>query len=111
VPATRHLLAAGQGVYLRGEGVLALDTGSGAELWSSAASGCGPLTLVDGLIHFADSGEPGRLVALDPHSGRTAWEVVGIRSCDAFTKIGSTGYIKTQDGIVHAIALGGRDRS
>ena len=43
-------------------------------------------------------------------TGHKAWEMPGILSCDAFTKVGSTGYIKTQDGTVHALAMGGPRR-
>ncbi|MEW6359832.1 MAG: PQQ-binding-like beta-propeller repeat protein [Planctomycetota bacterium] len=105
VPGVRCLLAAGERIYLRGRQILALDAQTGDTLWACSAEGCGPLTLIDGLIHFVDSGKPGRLVALEQRTGRKAWEVAGIRSCDAFAKVGDTGYIKTQDGIVHALAL------
>lgn len=101
----RHLLAGDHGVYLRGEDIQAFDIRTGQPRWRRAAGGCGPLTRVGGLIHFVDSTDPGRLVALDELTGTTAWEIAGIRSCDAFRRIGGTGYIKTHDGIVHAIAL------
>ena len=110
VPWARSLLAAKDAVYLRSGQILALDARDGKKLWACAAAGCGPLTLVDGRVHFVDAGEPGRLVALDQRTGHKAWEMPGILSCDAFTKVGSTGYIKTQDGTVHALAMGGPRR-
>jgi len=101
----RHLLAGEHAICLRGADIRAFDDRTGQPLWRRAAGGCGPLTRAGGLIHFVDSTKPGRLVALDERTGMTAWEIAGIRSCDAFRRIGRTGYIKTCDGIVHAIAL------
>jgi len=108
-PATgaHSLLAANNGVYLRGQAIVALDGRTGEPLWQRAASGCGPLTVIDGLIHFVDSASAGRLVALDPRTGRAAWEVPGVHSCDAFARIGDTGYIKMRDGTILALAFGG----
>lgn len=103
VPPTRSLLAAAQGVYLRGARVIALGSASGEPLWSRPAAGCGPLTLIDGRIHFVDAADEGRLIALDSATGTEAWEVPGIRSCGAFTKIGRTGYVRTRQGVLRAI--------
>jgi outer membrane protein assembly factor BamB len=111
VPGARSLLAAADGVYVRGQKVVALDGRTGEPRWARPASGCGPLTHTDGLIHFVDSANRGHLVALEGRTGRTVWEVGGILSCGPFVKVGSTGYIKTQDGVVHAFALRERDRS
>ena len=104
-PEARSLLASADEVYVRGQRIQALDGRTGKLLWARAAAGCSPLTQVDGLLHFVDTSEEGRLVALDPRTGTEAWGIAGIRSCDAFTRVGGTGYIKTQDGIVHALAL------
>ena len=108
VPRPRHLLAAGRRVYLRCDEVQALDEVSGRPVWTRRADGCGPLTCTDGLIRFVDTGEDGRLVAVDHRTGRTAWEMAGLRSCGAFVAAGDTGYVRTWDGVVHAIALGMR---
>jgi len=105
VPLPRHLLADGDRVYVRGPDVLALDESSGEAVWTCRADGCGPLTCEDGLIRFVDSGRDGRLVALYGRTGRTAWEIPGLKSCGAFLTVGDTGYVKTWDGVVHAIAL------
>jgi len=105
VPRPKHLLATAEGVYLRCEDVRALDESSGRPLWTCRADGCGPLTCTDGLIRFVDSGRDGRLVAVDRRTGRTAWEMTGLRSCGAFLASGDTGYVRTWDGVVHAIAL------
>lgn len=105
VPRPRHLLATAEGVYLRCEDVQALDEASGRPVWTCRADGCGPMTVTDGLIRFVDSGRDGRLVALDRRTGRTAWEMAGLRSCGAFVAAGDTGYVRTWDGVVHAIAL------
>lgn len=102
---TQHLLATGGGVYLRGDRIRAYDSRTGGMLWSQPASGCGPLTSEAGLIHFVDTSDDGRLLALDSGTGTKAWEIAGIRSCDAFRRVGGTGFIKTKDGIIHAIAL------
>ena len=105
VPGARSVVAVGDGVFVRGHQVVALDGRTGATRWQCAAEGCGPLTVVDGLLHYVDSARCGRLVALHPDTGRTAWQMRGVRSCDAFAKVGGTGYIKTNDGIVHALAF------
>jgi len=101
----QHLLASSDGVYLRGNGVLAYDGRTGGLLWSRDASGCGPMTDEQGLIHFVDTSADGRLLALDSRTGTKAWEIAGIRSCGAFRRIGGTGFIKTNDGVIHAIAI------
>jgi len=108
VPRPRHLLATADGVYLRCEDVQALDEASGEPVWTCRADGCGPMTYTDGLLRFVDSGRDGRLVAVDRRTGRTAWEMAGLRSCGAFVAAGDTGYVRTWDGVVHAIALGRR---
>jgi outer membrane protein assembly factor BamB len=102
---TQHMLASGSGVYLRGNGVGAYDGRTGEPLWSRPAGGCGPMTDEQGLIHFVDTIAEGRLLALDSRTGAKAWEIAGIRSCGAFSRIGSTGFIKTHDGVIHAIAI------
>ena len=106
LPGAQSLLATSDGVYMRGQAIIALDARTGQPLWQRAASGCGALTVIDGLIHFVDSAAAGRLVAVDPRTGQPAWEVQGIHSCDAFAKIGDTGYIKMRDGTMRALAFG-----
>ncbi len=105
VPKVQHLLAGDGILYVRNHGVHALDSATGAVLWTYAAAGCSPLSRENGLVYFADAAQRGRLVALDERTGAEAWEIASVRSCNAFTKIGSTGYIKTLDGVVHAFAL------
>ena len=104
-PEARFLLAAGGAVCLRGGPLTALDAATGAVLWTRRAEGCGPLSFFDGRIHYVDSGDSGRLAALDPLTGQAAWELSGYRSCDAFARVGGLGLIKTRDGVVHALAL------
>ena len=105
IPRPRHLLATEDVLYLRGPKVLALDAASGTPRWTRVAPGCSPMTADDGLLHLVDATDTGRLVALDRHTGREAWEILGIRSCDAFVRAGDVGLIKTADGVVHAFAL------
>jgi len=104
-PDVRHLLATPGAVVLRGQDVRAHDGRTGRTLWARPAEGCGPLTRDAGLVYCVDSGGNGRLLALEPATGRSAWEIAGIRSCDAFRRVGRTGYVKTHDGVIHAIAL------
>jgi outer membrane protein assembly factor BamB len=101
----QHLLSADGILYVRADGVVALDGRSGNPLWRYAAQGCGPMTRNEGLLHFADAREGGRLVAVNERTGEEAWLVAGLRSCNGFVRLGGTGYIKTLDGVVHAIAL------
>ena len=111
VPASGRLLVTEAGIYLRSRRIQAFDGETGEPRWSLPASGCGPLTLIDGLVYFVDSGGAGRLVAVEELTGKRRREIAGIRSCDAFTTVGQTGYIKTLDGTIHALALWRHDRS
>ena len=110
-PGALDLAVADDGVYLRGKEITAFDAATGAQIWSRTARGCGPLTLAGGTIHFADSSKAGALVALDRRTGKEEWSLAGVRSCDALNMLGSTGYVKTQDGVVHAIRLAAARRS
>lgn len=105
MPKVQHLLAGDGTLYVRNHGIHALDGATGAARWSYAATGCSPLSREYGLLYFTDAAQSGRLVALDERTGAEAWEIAHVRSCNGFTKVGSTGYIKTLDGVVHAFAL------
>ena len=100
-----HLLARRGRLFVRGpREVAALDGRTGAVLWRHEASGCGPLSVVGGMLCFVDSSGSGRLVAVDVERGSPVRSVSGIRSCDAVTSRGRVAYLKTNDGVVHAIA-------
>ena len=100
-----HLLTAGRTVCLRGRDIKAFDAGSGQILWTRRADGCGPLTKSGSLVQYVDSGDPGRIVAVDASTGTQGWQIAGVRSCDAFTRRGSTGFVKTRQGVLRAFAL------
>jgi outer membrane protein assembly factor BamB len=101
------LRAIGDMLYLRDQNVQALDRTTGQLLWTFPATGCNPVTYAEGLAYFVDSGNQGRLVALNEHTGCKVWELAGIRSCNAFIKVDSTGFVKTHDGVVYAIIFKG----
>lgn len=101
------LRAIGDMLYLRHQDVEALDRITGQLLWTFPATGCNPVTYAEGLAYFVDSGNQGRLVALNEHTGCKVWELAGIRSCNAFIKVDSTGFVKTHDGVVYAIIFKG----
>ena len=106
VEGGRHLLAHGDAVYVRGgDRVRAFDGATGDPTWARPATGCGPMTLHHGRLCYADTTDQGRLVAVDPATGAETWQIAGVRSCDGFLYAEGTGYFKTQDGIVHAIAM------
>lgn len=105
MPKVQHILAGDGILYVRNHGVHALDAAAGAARWTYAAAGCSPLSREHGMLYFTDAAQRGRLVALDERTGAEAWEIARVRSCNAFTKVGSTGYIKTLDGVVHAFTL------
>ena len=100
-----HLLTADHTVCLRGRDVRAFDVDTGQVLWTRQADGCGPLTRSGSLVHYVDSGDPGRIVAVNAHTGAQGWQIAGVRSCDAFTRIGMTGFVKTRRGVLRALAL------
>ncbi len=100
----RDLVAHGGRLLLRGpREVVALDARGGTRLWRYRASGCGPLSVFDGVVCFVDSSGAGRLVALDVAAGAEVGCIGGIRSCDGLTAVGRTAFLKTNDGVVHAI--------
>ncbi len=110
IVAASSLVATDDAVYLRSQRIKALDGLTGELLWTHAATGCGPLSVVDGMLHFVDTRHSGRLVALERRTGQLTQAIPGVLSCDAFARDGDTGLIKTQDGIVRAIALSRIDR-
>jgi outer membrane protein assembly factor BamB len=65
------------------------------------------VTYAEGLAYFVDSRDQGRLVALNRYTGSKVWELAGMKSCNAFIKTDGAGYVKTHDGVVHAIAFKG----
>ncbi len=106
VDGGRHLLAHSDAVYVRGgDGVRAFDGATGDPTWARPATGCGPMTLHHGRLCYADTADQGRLVAVDPTTGVETWHIAGVRSCDGFIYAEGVGYIKTQDGVVHALAM------
>jgi outer membrane protein assembly factor BamB len=102
-----HLYAIGNMLYLRNQNIQALDGTTGRLLWSCPATGCNPVTYAEGLAYFVDSSNQGCLVALNRHTGSKVWELGGMKSCNAFIKVDSTGFLKSQDGIIYAINLKG----
>jgi hypothetical protein len=102
-----HLYAIDDMLYLRDQNVQALDRTTGQLLWTYPATGCNPVTYAERLAYFVDARDQGRLVALDRYTGRRVWELAGMKSCNAFVKIDSTGYVKTHDGVVHAFVFKG----
>jgi len=105
VSRPRHLLADGSRLYVRGDRVLALDAATGATIWTREAEGCGPITAEGDLLRLVDTRGGGRLVALDRRDGRGILEIPGVRSCDAFVREGPRGFLKTNDGVVHALVF------
>ena len=100
-----NILARDGVVCLRGREVVGYDAANGGRQWSRRAEGCSPLTVSDGVVHFVDSTGDGRLVGVELASGRTAWEIDGVRSCDAFIRSNGIGYVKTRGGTLHAFGL------
>jgi len=102
-----HLNAIDDMLYLRNQNIQALDGITGRLLWSCQATGCNPVTYTDGLAYFVDSSSQGCLKALNRYTGSKVWELGGMKSCNAFIKVNSTGFLKSQDGIIYAINLKG----
>ena len=100
-----YLCIVGNRLYLRGQGVQALDMTSGESLWSFASTGCSPLTYAEGKIWFVDTTDKGHLVALYERTGRKTLDLTGIRSCNAFIELDGKGYVKTHDGVIHVLLL------
>ena len=107
VPQVSHLFAIDDMLYIRNQNIQALDGATGRLVWICPATGCNPVTYTEGLAYFVDSSSQGCLKALNRHTGSKVWELNGMKSCNSFIKINSTGFLKSQDGIVHAINLKG----
>ena len=107
VACAARLDAIGDVLYVRDQNVQALDGTTGQLLWTCPAEGCNPVTYAEDLAYFVDSSDQGTLVALDRYTGVKVWEMAGIKSCDTFIKIDSTGFLKTPDGVVHAFIFKG----
>jgi outer membrane protein assembly factor BamB len=107
VPRTSHLHACAESgqIYLRCQGVMALDQKSGTQRWQVQARGCGPITVCDGLVCFVDQSREGHLVAIHGGNGIMAWHVPGLHSGQAFLKAGNCGFLKTLDSTVLAFAF------
>jgi len=102
-----HLYAIDDTLYLRDQNIQALDGTTGRLLWTCPATGCNPVTYAEGMAYFVDSSNQGRLVALNRYTGSKVWELAGLKSCNAFIKVDSTGFIKSPDGVVYAIIFKG----
>lgn len=100
-----HLYVAGDKLYFRNGSVHTLDRLTGETLWTYASEGHGPITRANGRIYFIDSDEG--LIALYEQTGDKLWQLAGMCSCDAFVKIGSIGYIRTREGVIHKIIFKG----
>jgi outer membrane protein assembly factor BamB len=107
LPPVFHLLARSGRLYVRGEGVLALDAPSGRRLWTRQAQGCGPTTVAEPIVYFVDTADRGRLVAAGAHDGRDVWQVPGVQSCEPMVLAGGMGFLKSSDGVLRAMALAG----
>jgi outer membrane protein assembly factor BamB len=107
VDCTARLDAVGDVLYVRDQNIRALEGTTGRLLWTCPAEGCNPVTYAEGLAYFVDTSDKGKLVALDRYTGSRVWELVGIKSCDAFIKVNHTGFLKTPDGTVRALIFKG----
>ena len=107
VDCAARLDAIGDVLYVRDQNIQALEAATGRLLWACPAEGCNPVTYAGDLAYFVDSSDQGCLVALDRYTGARVWELAGIKSCDAFIKIGGTGFLKTLDGVVRAFVFQG----
>jgi outer membrane protein assembly factor BamB len=98
-----HLCAGGERLYVRSQHIQAFDVVNGREVWEYSAAGCGPVTYAQRRIYFIDTSRQGCLIALNESVGEKVWQWSGVASCNAFVRVGDLGYLKTNDGVVHAI--------
>ncbi len=105
VPRVTHISLDADNLYLRCQDVLALNQNTGAAVWRIEATGCSPVTESDDLVYFIDRRQRGSLIAIERNSGRVAWRMPGVYSCDAFVRTGRRGYLKTEDSVLLAFAL------
>lgn len=104
----KHLLAAGDRVFVRGGQVQALDAGTGQAIWSVPMGGCSPVTVAGDRVYVVEGRERNGIFALEKNTGERVWDRQLISSCSGFVVAGKMGYLNTQDGVLRAIALKGR---
>ena len=107
VDGAARLDAVGDVLYVRDQNIHAVDGSTGRLLWAHSAEGCNPVTYAEDLAYFVDASDQGRLVALDRYTGTRVWEMAGVKSCDAFIKVNGKGFLRTADGVVHALVFKG----
>jgi outer membrane protein assembly factor BamB len=105
VPRTTFVCADDDHVYLRSQGVTALDQKTGQRSWQVPGQGCGPITMCDDVVCFVDQTQEGHLVAIKRTDGSLAWHIPGLHSGQAFIMAGRRGFLKTRDSTVLAFAF------
>ena len=107
VDGAARLDAVGDVLYVRDQNIRAVDGSTGRLLWARPAEGCNPVTYAEDLAYFVDASDQGRLVALDRYTGTRVWEMAGVKSCDAFIRVNGKGFLRTPDGVIHALVFKG----
>lgn len=107
LPPISHLCMTQERLYVRSQNIQALDLASGDLLWNIPSAGCSPITYADGRIWFMDARDQGALISLDASSGSPVSALAGLRSCNALVDLNDRAFVKTHDGAVHVIHLGG----
>jgi len=100
----QHILFQDGMLFVRGQEVKAFDGTAGTPVWSMPASGCSPVTLANGRLYLM-AGIKGLLV-VDPATGAPLWHADTPASCSGLAVAGRMGYVRTRDGVLHAIQLG-----
>jgi outer membrane protein assembly factor BamB len=90
-------------LFVRGQALTAIDGRTGNQLWSLRADGCSPVTLADGKLYLMEGANG--VFAVDPATGATLWRNGDLASCSGLAVSGRMGYVRTTDGVLHAIRL------
>ncbi len=103
--APQHLLAAGAKFFVRGAGIQAFDALTGDLAWTAPVGGCSPIAADGGRIYVMEGIERRGAYALNADTGRPVWDKQPMSSCSGLVVLGQTGYLVTQDGELHAMAI------
>jgi len=94
-------------VYLRGHWVQALDAQTGDDVWSVAVGGCSPVTIAGDYVYVVGGMDHNGVFVYRADTGRQISAYPLLSSCHAFVVAGQMGYLSTQEGVLHAIPVGG----
>lgn len=104
-----HVAVADGRVFLRGTHIQALNERTGNVAWSTPMGGCSPIEVSGGCVFTVDGVDRKGVYALRADTGKQVWMQRMLSSCSGFSVSGRMGYLSTQDGLLRAVVIRGRE--